>query len=81
MRLTADRMDSLVSEGEKELKVLFSEAVKAAEEALLITPDLLPVLKQANVVDAGGKGFVVILEGMMSVVEGDRDNSVGRGRV
>ena len=71
MRLTADRMDSLVSEGEKELKVLFSEAVKAAEEALLITPDLLPVLKQANVVDAGGKGFVVILEGMRSVVEGD----------
>ncbi|MCI8350009.1 MAG: DAK2 domain-containing protein [Oscillospiraceae bacterium] len=31
------------------------------------TPELLPVLKKAGVVDAGGKGFIVILEGMLSV--------------
>lgn len=40
---------------------------KAAEEALLTTPELLPVLKKAGVVDAGGKGLCVIFEGMMSV--------------
>ncbi|WP_099205484.1 DAK2 domain-containing protein [Scatolibacter rhodanostii] len=38
-----------------------------AEEALKATPDLLPVLKKAGVVDAGGKGLCLIFEGMMSV--------------
>ncbi|MGN0550993.1 MAG: DAK2 domain-containing protein [Acutalibacteraceae bacterium] len=40
---------------------------ESAQEALLTTPDLLPVLKKAGVVDAGGKGLCVIFEGMMSV--------------
>ncbi len=39
----------------------------AALDALDATPELLPVLKKAGVVDAGGKGFVLILEGMLSV--------------
>lgn len=39
-----------------------------ANEALLITPELLPVLKKAGVVDAGGKGLCVIFEGMLSVI-------------
>lgn len=70
MRLTADRMEELVFAGEDSLETLFSEAVTAADAALKTTPDLLPVLKQANVVDAGGKGFLAILEGMESVVSG-----------
>ncbi len=37
--------------------------------ALQETPDLLPVLKQAGVVDAGGKGFVVILEGFLHALK------------
>jgi fatty acid kinase len=40
-------------------------AVKAADESVERTPDLLPVLKQAGVVDAGGKGLFFILEGML----------------
>lgn len=40
---------------------------KGAEEALAKTPELLPVLKKAGVVDAGGKGLCRIFEGMMSV--------------
>ncbi len=40
---------------------------KGAREALETTPELLPVLKKAGVVDAGGKGLCYILEGMMSV--------------
>lgn len=39
-----------------------------AEEALKQTPELLPVLKRAGVVDAGGKGLCLIFEGMLSVM-------------
>lgn len=46
-------------------------AVKAADEAVQKTPDLLPVLKQAGVVDSGGKGFFFILEGMLRHVYGE----------
>ena len=40
-----------------------------ADEALQRTPDQLPVLKQAGVVDAGGKGFVRMLEGVVRLIE------------
>lgn len=42
---------------------------KRALHALQETPDLLPALKQAGVVDAGGKGFVVILEGFLQALK------------
>ena len=40
-----------------------------AENALNLTPSMLPVLKKAGVVDAGGKGILVIFEGMLSVIK------------
>ena len=46
-------------------------AVNAADEAVKKTPDLLPVLKQAGVVDSGGKGLFFILEGMLRHVYGE----------
>ena len=46
---------------------VFEAALEGANKALAETPELLPVLKKAGVVDAGGKGFIVILEGMLSV--------------
>lgn len=51
---------------ENPLEVSF-ETLKAAKEALAQTPELLPVLKQAGVVDAGGSGLVLIFEGIQSV--------------
>ncbi|MBE7012030.1 MAG: DAK2 domain-containing protein [Ruminococcaceae bacterium] len=42
----------------------FYALVKRGNESLASTPDMLPVLKQAGVVDAGGKGVMVLLEGM-----------------
>ena len=45
-------------------------AVKAADQAVQNTPELLPVLKQAGVVDSGGKGLFFILEGMLRHVYG-----------
>lgn len=50
----------------------FAEKVlEKARETLNRTPDMLPVLKQANVVDAGGMGLVVILEGAISALKGN----------
>ncbi len=46
---------------------VFEAALEGAKKALAETPEMLPVLKKAGVVDAGGMGFVVILEGMHSV--------------
>ena len=47
----------------------FEAAIEGAEEALAETPELLPQLKKAGVVDAGGFGFVLILKGMLSVLK------------
>ncbi|MGH9136953.1 MAG: DAK2 domain-containing protein, partial [Acidimicrobiales bacterium] len=41
-----------------------------ADDALTRTPDLLPVLKQAGVVDAGGAGFCLLLDALLHVVDG-----------
>ncbi len=46
-------------------------AVKAADELVERTPELLPVLKQAGVVDSGGMGLSLILEGMLRHIYGD----------
>ena len=48
---------------------VFEAALEGAKKALDETPEMLPVLKKAGVVDAGGMGFVVILEGMYSVLK------------
>ncbi len=50
---------------------LLEVAVKSADETVEQTPDLLPVLKQAGVVDSGGKGLFIILEGMLRHVYGE----------
>ena len=54
---------------DKDFLTVFDVALAGAKEALASTPELLPVLKKAGVVDAGGRGFVVILEGMLSVLK------------
>ena len=48
---------------------MFEIILAAARDALAHTPEQLPVLKKAGVVDAGGAGFVTILEGMLSVLK------------
>jgi len=47
-----------------DLRELFEYLVHAARESVAKTPQLLPVLREAGVVDAGGQGLFVILEGM-----------------
>ncbi|MFV0414109.1 MAG: DAK2 domain-containing protein [Oscillospiraceae bacterium] len=61
--------ETAAASGEQDVKKLWDIIVKAAEEALLHTPEQLPVLKKAGVVDAGGQGFCYILVGMQSVIQ------------
>ena len=49
---------------------VFRAAVSQAKETLARTPEMLPVLKKAGVVDAGGQGLVIILQAMLDVFEG-----------
>ncbi len=55
------------------IKEIWDEAYKSAKEALENTPELLPILKQAQVVDAGGLGIVAIMDGMKSYFNGTND--------
>ena len=52
------------------VKRVFSVLLENAEKALAQTPEMLPVLKQTGVVDAGGAGFCCVLQGMMAALEG-----------
>ena len=45
--------------------------IEKGEEALRLTPELLPVLKEAGVVDSGGKGLITILRGFKMVIDGE----------
>ncbi len=63
IRMIAEYAKSIRSKY-KDFETFFPEILKKGEEALNLTPTLLPVLKKAGVVDAGGKGLMVIFEGM-----------------
>lgn len=53
-----------------DMMVLLETVVQEAEESVKRTPDLLPILKQAGVVDSGGKGLLIIWEGMLRYLKG-----------
>ena len=56
----------------------FKLILHKGEEILQKTPDLLPVLKKAGVVDAGGRGLLLILEGMYNVLAGVKMENASR---
>lgn len=58
----ADKAAALADETD-DLVYFMEEVIKEAEEVLSRTPDMLPVLKQAGVVDSGGQGLVQVLKG------------------
>lgn len=67
-RVASEYAKKALKNGGDELTV-FESAIEGAEVALEQTPELLPALKKAGVVDAGGYGFVLILKGMLSVMK------------
>jgi len=66
----------MAAEGERQLaaavdlSTLLENILRAADESVKHTPELLPILKQAGVVDSGGKGLFIILEGMSRSLKG-----------
>ena len=70
IRTASEHARACVAGGEADPVKVFDEALKGAEEALADTPNILPVLKKAGVVDAGGQGLVCILNAMSQVFHG-----------
>ena len=69
-RLAADR--AMAASAEKNSgEYVIEQAIAQGEETLRQTVDMNPVLKKAGVVDAGGKGFLVILKGMLAALRGE----------
>lgn len=58
-------------DGQVSLEDWFTGVVLKARETLEYTPELLPVLKEAGVVDAGGRGLLAIFEGMLAYLTGE----------
>lgn len=69
-RLAAKRAVD-VAAGEGDVEKVLEEAIREGHTALDATIEMNPVLKKAGVVDAGGKGFLAILEGMLSELRGE----------
>ena len=70
VRETADAATKAANEGAS-LVVMLRDARNAGRKALDNTPELLPVLKDAGVVDAGGAGFLLFMDSALHVVDGE----------
>lgn len=66
VRCAAEAAENMAEINDDPMEVCVA-ALEAAKTALASTPELLPVLKQAGVVDAGGQGFLLVLQGIESV--------------
>ena len=69
-RLAAERAASAAEE-HNSVEYVLEQAIAQGEITLAQTTDMNPVLKKAGVVDAGGKGFLLILSGMLSALRGE----------
>ena len=59
----ADKARELAEEGCDDLELYFRQIIEYGDEVLAKTPDMLPVLKQAGVVDSGGQGLMQVMKG------------------
>ncbi|MGN0375653.1 MAG: DAK2 domain-containing protein, partial [Butyrivibrio sp.] len=69
----SDKIQELASR-EKDLEKLMEEVIRHGDEVLAKTPDLLPVLKQAGVVDSGGQGLMQVMKGAYDALLGKEIN-------
>ncbi len=69
-REAADKVSEIVQQ-ESDLLEILEVYIKEAYESLERTPDLLAVLKEAGVVDSGGAGFNVIIDGIILALKGE----------
>ena len=59
----ADKARELAEEGCDDMELYFRQIIEYGDEVLAKTPDMLPVLKQAGVVDSGGQGLMQVMKG------------------
>ena len=73
-RMISDEIHKAVEEdAQLGCEALMVLCIQKGEEALRLTPDLLPVLKEAGVVDSGGKGLLFIYHGFLMAMNGEMD--------
>ncbi len=81
--LTVSRLASAAAKdaakADKNLEEALASAIKAGEEALENTVNQNPVLKKAGVIDAGGKGYMVILSAMLASLRGEISSADDEG--
>jgi DAK2 domain fusion protein YloV len=70
-RESADAAQAAVEDGHRDFLEVMERAVDAARDSVARTPSLLDVLREAGVVDAGGQGLLVILEGGLRYMKGE----------
>ncbi len=70
MRVSAEKALEKAHEYKGRVEEFMPYVLSVAEDTLAKTPEMLPVLKQAGLVDAGGRGLVVIFEGMVAYLKG-----------
>lgn len=73
LTVAREAAEAATAAAESDLGQMLSLIVDEAQASLERTPDLLPVLKDAGVVDAGGKGLYIILEGALRFLRGEGD--------
>ena len=73
MRVCSEKAVERVAKGryKDDPEGLFAYILRTGEKTLAKTPELLPVLKEANVVDAGGYGFLFLISGMLACLKHD----------
>ncbi len=72
IRIMADAAE-VSAKKHADFEEFFNEVLQAGEQVLAQTPELLPVLKAAGVVDAGGRGLVIIFTGLFKGLTSDED--------
>ena len=78
-RIVAEDAMKQASKDPNDYDALFSVILKSGEAILKKTPDMLPALKQAGVVDSGGRGLMLIYQGYAAVLRGEDINLTETG--
>jgi dihydroxyacetone kinase-like predicted kinase len=71
LTVSRESVENIDPQDFEDLALLFEEIINKGKESLARTPELLPILKQSGVVDAGGMGYLVFLNGMLMALKGE----------
>jgi DAK2 domain fusion protein YloV len=71
LTVSRESVENLSPDKDMDIIILLEEIIQKGKESLARTPELLPILKQSGVVDAGGMGYLVFLNGMLMALKGE----------